>query len=64
MITDMELVARVTSSDDQAAFQLLVERHQAAIRGFFAAPGGGRLRYGGRPGPGDIFNGLSENAYL
>lgn len=34
MIPDMELVARVTGSDDQAAFQLLVERHQAAIRGF------------------------------
>jgi RNA polymerase sigma-70 factor (ECF subfamily) len=30
----MELVTRVTSFDDQAAFQLLVERHQAAIRGF------------------------------
>jgi RNA polymerase sigma-70 factor (ECF subfamily) len=34
MISDMELVARVTSSGDQAAFQQLVERHQAAIRGF------------------------------
>jgi RNA polymerase sigma-70 factor (ECF subfamily) len=34
MISDTELVARVTSSNDQAAFQLLVERHQAAIRGF------------------------------
>ena len=34
MISDMELVALVTSSNDQAAFQLLVERHQAAIRGF------------------------------
>lgn len=34
MISDNELVARVTGSDDQAAFQLLVERHQAAIRGF------------------------------
>ncbi len=34
MISDMELVARVTGSDDQAAFRLLVERHQAAIRGF------------------------------
>ena len=34
MISDMELVARVTASDDQAAFRLLVERHQAAIRGF------------------------------
>jgi RNA polymerase sigma-70 factor (ECF subfamily) len=34
MISDRELVARVTGSDDQAAFQQLVERHQAAIRGF------------------------------
>jgi RNA polymerase sigma-70 factor (ECF subfamily) len=34
MISDLELAARVASSDDQAAFQLLVERHQAAIRGF------------------------------
>jgi len=34
MISDKVLVARVTSSDDQAAFQQLVERHQAAIRGF------------------------------
>jgi len=34
MISDPELVARVTGSRDQAAFQLLVERHQAAIRGF------------------------------
>ena len=34
MISDMELVARITASDDQAAFRLLVERHQAAIRGF------------------------------
>lgn len=34
MISDNELVARVTGSDDQAAFQLLVERHQSAIRGF------------------------------
>ena len=34
MISDQELVARVTGSDDQAAFQLLVERHQAAVRGF------------------------------
>ena len=30
----MELVARITASDDQAAFRLLVERHQGAIRGF------------------------------
>jgi len=34
MTSDMELVTLVTSSDDQAAFQLLVERHQGAIRGF------------------------------
>jgi len=34
MISDLELVARVTSSNDKAAFQLLVERHQSAIRGF------------------------------
>lgn len=34
MISDVELVTRVTGSDDQAAFQMLVERHQAAIRGF------------------------------
>ncbi|MEE4216544.1 MAG: RNA polymerase sigma factor [Xanthomonadales bacterium] len=34
MISDMELVARVTASNDQAAFRLLVERHQGAIRGF------------------------------
>jgi len=34
MISDLELVARVASSNDQAAFQLLVERHQSAIRGF------------------------------
>lgn len=34
MISDMQLVARVTGSDDQAAFRLLVERYQAAIRGF------------------------------
>lgn len=34
MISDLELVARVTGSDDQAAFRLLVERHQGAIRGF------------------------------
>jgi len=36
VISDMELVARVTGSDDQAAFRLIVERHQAAIRGFLA----------------------------
>jgi RNA polymerase sigma-70 factor (ECF subfamily) len=30
----MELVTRVAGSNDQAAFQLLVERHQSAIRGF------------------------------
>ena len=34
MISDGELVARVTSCDDQAAFRMLVERHQAAVRGF------------------------------
>jgi RNA polymerase sigma-70 factor (ECF subfamily) len=33
-ISDAELVARVTGSGDQAAFQQLVERHQAAVRGF------------------------------
>jgi RNA polymerase sigma-70 factor (ECF subfamily) len=34
MISDLELATRVAGSDDQAAFQQLVERHQAAIRGF------------------------------
>jgi RNA polymerase sigma-70 factor (ECF subfamily) len=34
MISDAELVARVVGSDDPAAFQVLVERHQAAVRGF------------------------------
>lgn len=34
MISDVELVARIVSSNDQAAFQVLVERHQSAIRGF------------------------------
>jgi len=34
MISDSELVTRVTSSDDQAAYRLLVVRHQAAIRRF------------------------------
>ncbi len=34
MISDLELVTRVTGSNDQAAFQILVERHQSAIRGF------------------------------
>jgi RNA polymerase sigma-70 factor (ECF subfamily) len=34
MTSDLELAARVAGSDDQAAFQQLVERHQAAIRGF------------------------------
>ena len=33
-ISDSELVARVTGSGDQAAFQQLVERYQAAVRGF------------------------------
>jgi len=34
MVSDSELVVRVTGSNDQVAFQQLVERHQAAIRGF------------------------------
>jgi RNA polymerase sigma-70 factor (ECF subfamily) len=34
MISDLELAARVAGSNDQAAFQQLVERHQGAIRGF------------------------------
>jgi len=34
MHSDTELVTRFTGSNDQAAFQQLVERHQAAIRGF------------------------------
>ena len=34
MISDKELATRVVGSDDQAAFQQLVERHQGAIRGF------------------------------
>jgi RNA polymerase sigma-70 factor (ECF subfamily) len=34
MISDQELAARVIGSDDQAAFRLIVERHQGAIRGF------------------------------
>ena len=34
MLSDLELATRVAGSDDQAAFQTLVERHQAAIRGF------------------------------
>ena len=34
MISDQELVTRVTGFDDQAAFQALVQRHQAAARGF------------------------------
>ena len=34
MISDLELATRVAGSNDQAAFQQLVERHQAAIRGF------------------------------
>lgn len=36
MISDLELVTRVAGSRDQAAFQVLVERHQGAIRGFLA----------------------------
>jgi len=34
MISDLELVTRVASSNDQAAYCRLVERHQAAIRRF------------------------------
>jgi RNA polymerase sigma-70 factor (ECF subfamily) len=34
MISDGELVARITGSNDQDAFRMLVERHQAAVRGF------------------------------
>ena len=34
MISDLELAARVAGTNDQAAFQALVVRHQAAIRGF------------------------------
>jgi RNA polymerase sigma-70 factor (ECF subfamily) len=34
MLSDLDLAARVAGSDDQAAFQQLVERHQGAIRGF------------------------------
>jgi len=34
MISDPELATRVAGSNDQAAFQLLVERHQAAVRRF------------------------------
>jgi RNA polymerase sigma-70 factor (ECF subfamily) len=34
MISDSELVARVTGSDDTEAFELLVGRYQGAIRGF------------------------------
>ena len=34
MISDAELVARVVGADDPAAFQVLVERHQAPVRGF------------------------------
>jgi RNA polymerase sigma factor (sigma-70 family) len=34
MISDLQLAARVASSNDQAAFQTLVERYQASIRGF------------------------------
>ncbi len=34
MISDLELVTRVTGSNDQAAYCRLVERHQAAIRRF------------------------------
>ena len=34
MISDIELATRVAGFDDQAAFQQLVQRHQAATRGF------------------------------
>jgi len=34
MISDRELVARITAVDDQDALRLLVERHQGAVRGF------------------------------
>lgn len=34
MISDRELAARVAGSDDQAAFQQLVQRHQGPVRGF------------------------------
>lgn len=34
MISDLELAARVAGANDQAAFQQLVVRNQAAIRGF------------------------------
>ena len=34
MISDLELVTRVTGSNDQAAYCRLVERHQAPIRRF------------------------------
>lgn len=43
MVSDAELVARVIGADDPAAFQLLVERYQAAVRGFL-----GRLTAGDR----------------
>jgi RNA polymerase sigma-70 factor (ECF subfamily) len=34
VISDLELATRVAGSDDQAAFQQIVLRHQGAIRGF------------------------------
>lgn len=34
MVSDAELAARVAATGDPAAFQVLVERHQAALRGF------------------------------
>jgi RNA polymerase sigma-70 factor (ECF subfamily) len=49
MISDRELVARVASSGEQAAFQQLVERHQAAIRGFL-----GRLLTGDHAAADDL----------
>lgn len=41
MISDQKLVARVIGADDQAAFRLIVERHQGAIRGFLGRLAGG-----------------------
>lgn len=49
MISDLELAARVAGSDDQAAFQQLVQRHQAAIRGFLR-----RLLAGDHAGADDL----------
>lgn len=49
MLSDIELAARVVADDDQAAFQQLVERHQAAIRRFLR-----RLLGGDRGGADDL----------